>query len=376
MDKLRQIWESGIWTVVVKDMATLLRDRQNLLVFVWPPLLYIMIYGFALNPNVQQVSLGVMDYARTASSRELVATLAASQVVTPRVHVLRDEDLVRSLLSGQVEVAITIPPEFDRQLVQHAQAEVQILIDGVDANRAGILQGYLGQIIRQFRYPHDFLAAPPILQTQTVMLYNPGLVSSWYFVPGVIGVIFTGICTFAGAAAMTAEKDHGTFEQLILTPLAPWEVLLGKLLPIFAIVLAMVLLSTSFAQIMFGLPFRGSLLWFVVGTSAYMTMAISLGLLLGLLTQNLLQAFLTSFFINLPLVQLSGAYTPIEAMPPLVQHLSALNPLRHYIALVRSILLKGSGVELLWQPLFGLMILAVGMFCLGWVVLRRQTRQG
>jgi ABC-2 type transport system permease protein len=376
MDKLRQIWDSGIWTVMVKDMATLLRDRQTILVFVWAPLLYIVIYGFALNPNVQQVSLGVMDYARTASSRELVATLAASDVVVPEVHGLAEKEVVRSLLSGQVEVALTIPPEFDRQLVQNSQGEVQILIDGVDANRAGILQGYLSQIIRQFRYPQDFSAEPSLLTPQTTILYNPGLVSSWYFVPGVIGVIFTGICTFAGAATMTSEKDYGTFEQLTLTPLAPWEVLLGKLLPLLAIVLMMVLFATGFAQIIFDLPFRGSWLLFIAGTSAYMVMAISLGMLLGLLSQNLLQAFLTSFFINLPLVQLSGAYTPIEAMPPLFQHLSVFNPLRHYVALVRSILLKGSGFELVWQPLVLLATLAVVMFGLGWGLFRRQTRQG
>ncbi|NEP30548.1 ABC transporter permease [Moorena sp. SIO3B2] len=321
----------GVWAVVLKEMTNIFRDRQLITTIVLVPVFFVMFYGFALNPSVEQVSLGVVDYAQTSASREFVATLTASDVVVPTVQTLQEKNLERSLLAGKIKVALVIPPEFDQQLSQGNLAEVQLLIDGVDANRVGILQGYLSQIIRQYRYRNDNSPDSSLINLQTTILYNPGLVSSWYFVPGVLGVILTAISTFAASSTMTAEKDYGTFEQLLLTPLLPWEVLLGKLLPLLGIILVMVLITNGFSQVVFNLPFRGSWLMFMTSTIVYILLTSELGLILGLLNQNMLQAFLTTLFINVPLVQLSGAYTPIEAMPPLFQGLTLLDPLRYYI---------------------------------------------
>ncbi len=354
----------GVWAVFMKEMTNIFRDRQLITTIVLVPVFFVMFYGFALNPSVEQVSLGVVDYAQTSASREFVATLTASDVVVPTVQTLQEKNLERSLLAGEVKVALVIPPEFDRQLSQGNLAEVQVLIDGVDANRVGILRGYLSQIIRQYRYRNDNSPDSSLINLQTTILYNPGLVSSWYFVPGVLGVILTAISTFAASSTMTAEKDYGTFEQLLLTPLLPWEVLLGKLLPLLGIILVMVLITNGFSQVVFNLPFRGSWLMFITSTIVYIVLTSELGLILGLLNQNMLQAFLTTLFINVPLVQLSGAYTPIEAMPPLFQGLTLLDPLRYYIFILRSVLLKGIGFDLLWQPLLLLVIVAVGLFLL------------
>ncbi|NES43204.1 ABC transporter permease [Moorena sp. SIO2C4] len=362
----------GVWAVVLKEMTNIFRDRQLITTIVLVPVFFVMFYGFALNPSVEQVSLGVVDYAQTSASREFVATLTASDVVVPTVQTLQEKNLERSLLAGEVKVGVVIPPEFDRQLSQGNLAEVQVLIDGVDANRVGILRGYLSQIIRQYRYRNDNSPDSSLINLQTTILYNPGLVSSWYVVPGVLGVILTAISTFAAASTMTTEKDYGTFEQLLLTPLLPWEVLLGKLLPLLAITLVMVLMATGFSQVVFDLPFRGSWLIFITSTCVYIVLTSELGLILGLLNQNMLQAFLTTLFINLPLVQLSGAYTPIEAMPPLFQGLTLLDPLRYYIFILRSVLLKGIGFDMLWQPLLLLVIVAVGLFILCLYLLKWQ----
>ncbi len=370
--KVKFFSNRGIWAVVFKDITNIFRDRQLLITIVLAPLFYMTIYGFALNPSVQQLSLGVVDYAQTTASREFIAILATSDVVTPRVETLQEKDLQRSLLAGEIKVALVIPPNFERQLAEDKFAEVQLLIDGVDANRVGIIQSYLSQIIRQYRYGNDNLPESSLINLQTKILYNPGLVSSWYFVPGVVGVILTAISTFAASSTMTAEKDYGTFEQLSLTPLLPWELMVGKLIPLLGIILFMVLTANFFSQIVFDLPFRGSWLMFLISTSVYILLTSELGLLVGLLNRNLLQAFLTTLFINVPLVQLSGAYTPIEAMPPFFQRLTLLNPLRHYIFILRSVLIKGVGFELLWQPLLLLMILTVGLFVLCLSLFKRQ----
>ncbi|WP_159460579.1 ABC transporter permease [Calothrix rhizosoleniae] len=361
-----------MWAVVFKDITSIFRDRQLLITIVLAPLFYMIVYGFALNPSVQELSLGVVDYAQTTASREFIAILATSDVVTPRVETLQEKDLQRSLMAGDIKVALVIPPNFERRLAEDKLADVQLLIDGVDANRVGIIQSYLSQIIRQYRYGNDNLPESSLINLQTKILYNPGLVSSWYFVPGVVGVILTAISTFAASSTMTAEKDYGTFEQLSLTPLRPWELIVGKLIPLLGIVLFMVLIANFFSQIVFDLPFRGSWLMFLITTSVYILLTSELGLLVGLLNQNLLQAFLTTLFINVPLVQLSGAYTPIEAMPSFFQTLTLVNPLRHYIFILRSVLIKGVGFQLLWQPLLFLMIVTLGLFVLCLSLFKRQ----
>ncbi|WP_088240712.1 ABC transporter permease [Calothrix rhizosoleniae] len=372
MRKVKFFSNRGMWAVVFKDITSIFRDRQLLITIVLAPLFYMIVYGFALNPSVQELSLGVVDYAQTTASREFIAILATSDVVTPRVETLQEKDLQRSLMAGDIKVALVIPPNFERRLAEDKLADVQLLIDGVDANRVGIIQSYLSQIIRQYRYGNDNLPESSLINLQTKILYNPGLVSSWYFVPGVVGVILTAISTFAASSTMTAEKDYGTFEQLSLTPLRPWELIVGKLIPLLGIVLFMVLIANFFSQIVFDLPFRGSWLMFLITTSVYILLTSELGLLVGLLNQNLLQAFLTTLFINVPLVQLSGAYTPIEAMPSFFQTLTLVNPLRHYIFILRSVLIKGVGFQLLWQPLLFLMIVTLGLFVLCLSLFKRQ----
>ena len=370
--RVRFFVNRGIWALVFKDLINIFRDRQLLILIFLAPFFYMTVYGFALNPSVQEVSLGVVDYAQTSASRELIATLTMSDIVSPRVQTIREQDLERSLLAGKIKVALVIPPNFERQLADDKLAEVQIIIDGVDANRVGIVQSYLSRIIRQYHYRNENVPESSLIDLRTKILYNPGLVSSWYFVPGVMGVILTAISTFAASSTMTAEKDYGTFEQLILTPLRPWELILGKLMPLLGIVLFMMLLSNFFSQIIFDLPFRGSWLMFIVSTCVYILLTSELGLLLGLLNQNMLQAFLTTLFINLPLIQLSGAYTPIEAMLPFFQKLTVINPLRYYIFMLRSILLKGSGFQILWQPLLFLITVTLGLFIICLFVLQRQ----
>ncbi|MGK7929905.1 MAG: ABC transporter permease [Microcystaceae cyanobacterium] len=362
----------GILSLFSKDITMILRTRQLMIALIFAPLVYMTIYGFALNPSIENVRLGVVDYAQTSASRELIATLTASRVVVPTLQTLDEKQVIRSLLTGKIKVALVIPPKFSRQLAQQQRAEVQLLIDGIDANRSSLIQGYLNQIISQYHYPHPSKTRSPILDLQTTILYNPALISSWYFVPGVLGVILTGLSTFAAASTMTAEKDYGTFEQLLLIPLGTWEILIGKLLPLLAILLVMVLMAIGFSQLVFALPFRGSILLFLLSTTIYTVLACALGFILGLLSQNLLQAFLLSFFINIPLIQLSGAYTPIEAMPPLIESLTRFDPLRYYIFILRGIFLKGGGFELLWQPLFILGIITLGLFILCFCLFHRQ----
>jgi ABC-2 type transport system permease protein len=243
----------------------------------------------------------------------------------------------------------------------------------VDANSAGIARGYLNQIVANFHPEGSSSRAPPLpVLTEVTFLYNPGLRSSWFFVPGVMGLVLTLIGSLVSAVTVVREKDNGTLEQLLMTPASPWEILLAKVVPLFLLLMGDLLLALSLGRLVFALPFRGNLPLFLLLSGLYIVVGISIGILLATVCQSQAQVMLTSFFINLPLVQTSGAIAPIDSMPPLFQVLSLANPLRHYIAIVRGMLLKGVGLEALWPH--GLALLLTGPLLLAISVRQFRTQ--
>lgn len=206
----------------------------------------------------------------------------------------------------------------------------------------------------------------------TLKLYNPGLISSWFFVPGMIGVVLTLIGSLVSSATVVREKDSGTLEQLLMTPAEAWEILLAKIVPLFVLLMGDVLLAVSVGRLVFGVPFRGSLPIFLALSGLYVFVGIGVGILLATISKNQQQVFLLSFFFNLPLIQLSGAIAPIETMPILFQYLSLLNPLRHYVAIVRGMLLKGVGLEVLWPHAIALLLFAIILLSVSVNQFRRQ----
>jgi ABC-2 type transport system permease protein len=328
-----QFFASRFWALVRKEINQILRNRQLIVLLIIPPTLQLLIYGFALNPDVHHIKLGVVDYARTADSRELIAAMTVNQVFDPTAMLLSETDLAKQVETGKIAAGIVIPPDFSRNIAAGKSADIQVIIDGVDANTAGIASGYINQIVRQFSQQHLNPTAVLPLTTQVVFLYNQGLSSSWFFVPGVMGLVLTLIGSIVSSITVIREKDTGTLEQLLMTPAEPWEILLAKVVPLFCLLMGDVLLALTIGTVIFNVPFRGSFLLFMGLSGLY---------------ESQQQVVLTTFFINLPMVQLSGAIAPIETMPTFFQTLSLFNPLRHYIAIVRGILLKGVGLEALW----------------------------
>jgi ABC-2 type transport system permease protein len=206
------------------------------------------------------------------------------------------------------------------------------------------------------------LTAP--MATQVIFLYNQGLTSSWFFVPGVMGLVLTLIGSIVSSVTVIREKDTGTLEQLLMTPADAWEILLSKVVPLFVLLMGDVLLALTIGRSIFNVPFRGSFLLFIVLSGLYVFVGIGVGIMLATVCQSQQQVVLTTFFINLPMVQLSGAIAPIETMPNFFQVLSLLNPLRHYIAIVRGILLKGVGLEALWVQALALGCFAIALLAI------------
>jgi ABC-2 type transport system permease protein len=358
MRYLLQLFNTPLWALIRKEINQILRNKQLLILLIIPPTLQLLLYGFALNPDVHNLRLGVIDYAKITESRELVTAMTSNGIFILDSVPTSEKELSHEVEEGKLDVGVIIPPQFPRQLAQK-QAEIQVFIDGVNANTAGIANGYMSQIVRQFnRKLVNNQTSPPILP-EVIYLYNPGLTSSWFFVPGVMGLVLTLIAILVSAITVVKEKDTGTLEQLLMTPSANWEILLAKIIPLAFLLLGDVMLALTLGTLIFHLPFRGSFVLFIVLSSMYLFVGISLGIMLATIAGSQQQVVLMSFFINLPIVQTSGAIAPIEAMPPVFQYLSLLNPLRHYIAIVRGILLKGVGLDVLWMNVLFLLAFAV-----------------
>jgi ABC-2 type transport system permease protein len=372
MKFLNQFFEGRLWSLVRKEIAQILRNKQLIVLLIIPPTLQLLVYGFALNPDVRHLKLGIVDYAQTADSRELVSAFTDNQIFIPQQFLFSEKALATQVETGALTAGVVIPPEFSRRLANAENAEIQILVDGVDANTAGIASGYLAQMVQQYALTRLGNAPTLPIQTEVTFLYNPGLASSWFFVPGVMGLVLTLIGTIVSSITVVREKDTGTLEQLLMTPAAEWEILLSKIVPLFVLLMGDVLLALTLGRVIFSLPFRGSFILFMALSGLYVFVGISVGILLATVCQSQQQVVLTTFFINLPMVQLSGAIAPIETMPPFFQSLSWVNPLRHYIAIVRGILLKGVGLEALWGNALMLGVFVVVLFAVSTNRFRKQ----
>lgn len=356
---LDHVLNSCFWALAVKEIRQILRNKQLLFLLVFPPTIQLLIYGFALAPDVEMLRLSVLDYANSQTSRELVSALTENRLFIVNGYTFSETDLTQQVRQGDVTAGLIIPPNFERRLNQEQTAEVQVLIDGVDANTAGIASGYLSQILSQFNRRLSPEATPPLVNPEATFFYNPGLISSWFFVPGVIGLVLTLISSLVSSSAVVREKDTGTLEQLLMTPAEDWEILLAKLVPLFLLLMGDVVLALGVSKLVFDVPFRGNMIIFFLVSALYICVGISIGILLATISKSQQQVVLTSFFINLPLIQTSGAIAPVESMPLFFRYAAVLNPLQHYVAIARGFLLKGVGVAELWQHVLALALFAV-----------------
>jgi ABC-2 type transport system permease protein len=366
-----RIFDNLFWTLVKKEINQIRRNRALMIMLTVPPTLQLILYGFVLNPDVKHLKLGVVDYANVAESRELLQVITSNHIFNLESTLISEKELSNQVEEGKLDVGLIIPPDFSRKLATKS-ASVQIFIDGVNANTAGIANGYINQIIQQYNRRLVSNQTNLLITPQFVFLYNPGLTSSWFFVPGVMGLVMTLISTLVSAITVVKEKDVGTLEQLLMTPAANWEVLLAKIFPLGILLMGDILLALTLGRIVFGVPFQGNFWLFLVSSSLYVLVGISLGLLLATVSHSQQQVVLISFFINIPVIQTSGAIAPIEAMPSLFQFLSLFNPLRHYIYIVRSILLKGVGLDVIWPNILVLMVFVCVFLTIGITKFRRQ----
>lgn len=356
-----RLLESRFWALMLKEIRQIFSSKELIFLLIFPPTVQLLIFGSALSPDVDHLNLGLLDYANSQQSRELVAAVTENRLFQVKSAPPNQEILNKQVRTGDIDVGLIIPPEFERNLASQTTAEVQVIIDGVDANTAGIAQGYINQIVQEYSQQlrcQKVNCSAALVQPQVKFLYNPGLISSWFFVPGVIGIVLTLTGSLVSSVTLIREKDVGTLEQLLMTPAAEWEILLAKIAPLFILLMGDVLIAVSISRLFFNLPFRGNFGLFLVLSGLYLFVCIGLGIWLATISRTQQQVILTSFFFNVPIIQLSGAIAPIESMPDIFRFLSFFDPLRHYVAINRALILKGVGLGEIWHDAVYLLIFA------------------
>lgn len=363
-----------IRALIIKELRQIMRDKQLIFLLFFMPVLQLFLYGFALSPEVEHLRLGVIDHSASPLSRQVVASLVENGVFDLTESGGSTRALSKNVQDGNLEAGMIIPPDLERTVRSGQTGRMQVMLDGVDANTAGIANGYINQIVSTFnrQLATGSQISHELVSPQITFAYNPGLISSWFFVPGVIALVLNLVSTLVSSAAVVREKDSGTLEQLLMTPVNSLQILLAKIIPLSALLMVTVIVCLVVSALVFHIPFRGSMLLFLFVSFLAILVGISIGIALAAFSQNQRQSLLTSFFVNLPVIQLSGAVAPLESIPEFFQWLSLFDPLRYYVTCVRSIILKGAGLEAIWPDVLALAAFAFILLALSTSKFGRQ----
>ncbi|MEO8373179.1 MAG: ABC transporter permease [Candidatus Solibacter sp.] len=363
------MWER-IFVILRKEFIQALREpRMRVLLFV-PPMVQLLVFGFAVNLDVDRARIAWMDMDRTSQSRDLRQRFTGSGRFDIVGWPATEEDVQRTLDRGEAQAVVRILPGFARDTARGRETEVQVLIDGTNSNTASIVANYAGSVIAEYsaevmqsQQRLKLLARSPASPVNTAaaqvtararVWFNPDLYSRNYFIPGVIANIIMMVTLMLTALGIVREKEIGTMEQLMVTPVRPLELMLGKTLPFALVGLLDVVLVTGIALLVFHIPLNGSFLLLLFCAALFLMTTLGAGLFLSTISHTQQQAMMASFFFSMPAFMLSGFAFPLRNMPVFVQYLTYLNPVRYFIEIVRGIFLKGVGVDVLWPQMLAL----------------------
>jgi ABC-2 type transport system permease protein len=346
--------------MVRKEFRQLLRDRRTRAVIFVSPLLQLLMFGYAVNTDIRDTATFVVDLDATAASRRLVDAFVATGYFEVVGRSDRPADLVRALDHGHALIGIEIPRGFARDLTGGGAA-VQVIVDGTESNSATIAQGYASRIVRRFAL--EQAAAVGALPSGGVDLrarawYNPNLESRAYNVPAVIGVLIMLMCLLLTALAVVRERELGTLDQLMVSPLTPGELMISKTLPVAVIALFDLAAVSLLAIVWFRIPMQGSPLVLLPAALLYILGGLAVGLLISTVSRTQQEAFMSMFLFFQPSIILSGFFYPIDSMPRFFRWVTLGNPVRHFLEVVRAVFLKGAGFIDLWPQYLGLALLA------------------
>ena len=342
--------KSIITAIAKKEFLHILHDPRTLTILFIMPILQLVMFGYALKMEIQEVKIGIVDYANTNESRHLIEQFKGSPFFVPFFYNGPLSEMDELFKSRSANLVMIIPEDFDKQLQRNTEIPLSFTIDASDANAATAIRNYCNQVIVDFNQTYNRQLPLPFDITSSI-LYNPDTKSTYFFVPGIIALLLIMISALLTSITITREKETGTMEQILVSPVKSHQIILGKVLPyiLLAILIALVILLTGI--FLFKVPFRGNALLLFTLSTLYIITALSIGLMISTVAKTQQVAMMVAMIITLlPTIMLSGFIFPIASMPKLLQYLSYIIPARYYLHIVRGIILKGSTFLDLGQP--------------------------
>ncbi len=371
----------GLWMVILKEVLQLRQDRKMIPVMIVGPIMQLLALGFAANLDVNLVPTLLVDQDRTPESRRLAERFSGSGYFALVGSVDTAEAVEPWLVDGRAQLALVVPAGYGADVAAGRRAHLQVIADGSDANSAVLGLGYASRLVAGLggELVQQALRAQPQARARLAragrvelvprVFYNPDLKSRWFYVPAVLAMVLMLVTMMLPSMAVVREKEIGTLEQISVTPLRPWQLILGKLVPFVVIGLFDTLLITGLARLVFGVPLNGSLVTLLALTLLYILNTLGLGLLVSTLVSNQQQAMMASAFVLMvPMIYISGLIFPIENMPAVFQLASLATPVRYYGNVVRGVFLRGAGWDVLWTD--GAALLGMGVLILTLASLR------
>ncbi|MCC6443026.1 MAG: ABC transporter permease [Armatimonadetes bacterium] len=371
------------WAIARKEFIQLFRDARTLGVVILLPVVMLVLYGYAINMDVKRLRIAVLDQDRTPESRELVRTLQNSEYFRIVRYPDAPGEIDEMIERGQSQLAVVVPRGYAREIARGRRVVVQAVIDGSDSTTASIGLSYVTGALRSFSADLTLRAAARAGVTRAEALvpidyrprvwYNPELKSSHYIVPGLMAVILMMLSALLTSMTVVRERERGTIEQLVVSPVLPYELMLGKLIPYVAIAFVDVLFVLVVGRGLFGVPLRGSPVLLLSLSGVFLVAALGIGLLISTASGSQQSAMTVAIMVTmLPAFLLSGFVFPIWVMPPFIRAITYLIPARYYLVIVRGVFLKGVGLDALWQP--ALAMVAFGIVTLGLSALKFKKR--
>lgn len=360
---------SRLRQLLLKELRQMFRDPRSRAMLFVAPIVQLLIFGYAVNTDVRHARTFLLDSDNSAESRQLASTLTAGGYFDIVARGDRPAELAHALDAGDALVALHIPRGFADDVSHGRPATVQLLVDGTDANTANVALGYATQIVGRYGMQRGAAVSAQVgtpvsgggTDFQMRIWYNPNLESKVYNVPAVMGNIVMLMALLLTSLAVVRERELGTLEQLMVSPLRPLELILGKTLPSALVAMIDVVVITVIALLWFRIPFAGSYLVLGVASLLYVLTGLGVGLLISTVSNTQQEAFMAMFMFFLPAMMLSGMMFPVENMPHWVQYATLLDPIRHYLVVVRGVFLRGAGWQVVMPQLVTLSVIGVGV---------------
>lgn len=347
-----------MWTriraLIVKGFLAVWRDRKSRFVLIVPPLIQLMVFGYAASFDVNHVATAVFNQDDGLPARELVARFEGSPTFDVVARLDRESQIAEVIDPRKASLVIHVGPTFSRDIRANRPAKVQLVVDGRESNTALAILGYAGRIVADFnsQWARDHGLPLPPARLVVRSWFNPNLESRWFFIPGIVALLTLVVTMVVTALSVAREREVGTFEQLLVTPLRPLEILLGKAAPAIVIGVAEGALIVGVGVYWFDVPFRGDFGLLALGLVVYVLSVIGVGLVISSVCRTQQQAILGAFLFIMPAVILSGFATPIANMPEAIQHLTLVNPMRYFLVIVRGIFLEGLSADLVFAQIW------------------------